>query len=88
MPCATCDHTMEGLGVTDRGDKIFHCPRCGTVKAGAFGLHGYKVYVPKIVDHLREFYHIIRDSPEGRALKALAHQHGITESILKPGDRK
>lgn len=31
MPCNICDHTMENLGV--EGQRIFWCPRCGTVKA-------------------------------------------------------
>lgn len=48
MPCPTCSHAMNGLGQNDRGDNIFHCPRCGTAKIDAFGLHGDKVAVPEV----------------------------------------
>ena len=30
MACPTCDHTMQNLGVENQ--KIFWCPRCGTLK--------------------------------------------------------
>ena len=78
---------MEGLGQNDRGDNIFHCPRCGTVKVDAFGQHGDKVYVPKLVERCREFgkTFVIRVDQEG---KAEWIRLGIAESIRKPEDRK
>lgn len=31
MACPNCDHTMQNLGVN--GQKVWWCPRCGTVKS-------------------------------------------------------
>lgn len=30
MPCPTCDHTMQNIGVEH--ERIFWCSRCGTLK--------------------------------------------------------
>ncbi len=30
MACPTCDHMMQNLGATT--DRIFWCPRCGTIR--------------------------------------------------------
>ncbi len=32
MACPACDHTMQNLGLT--ADRVFWCPRCGTIKSG------------------------------------------------------
>lgn len=32
MPCPTCDHTMHNFNAHDNTQKIFWCPRCGTLK--------------------------------------------------------
>lgn len=32
MACNNCNHTMHGLGKTEGGQRIFWCPRCGSVK--------------------------------------------------------
>lgn len=96
MSCPTCDHTMEGLGQNDRADNIFLCPRCGTVKIDAFGQHGDKVYVPKLVERCRKFIGVIganfvHGSKEASAaLPAIEtewYRVGIAESINTPKDR-
>lgn len=76
---------MEGLGQNDRGDNIFHCPRCGTVKMDAFGQHGDKVYVPKLVERCREFEPMVYENSVG--MIASWEHLGITESINLPKDR-
>lgn len=30
MACPTCDHTMQNVGAVN--DRIFWCPRCGTLR--------------------------------------------------------
>lgn len=41
MPCPTCDHTMQNLGVELAADSpvnaVFWCPRCGTIKSRRAG---------------------------------------------------
>lgn len=37
MACPTCDHTMQGLGLTTTGQRWFWCPRCGTLTEQAPG---------------------------------------------------
>lgn len=32
MPCPTCNHTMQNLGLDQAKRRSFWCPRCGTVK--------------------------------------------------------
>lgn len=29
MPCPTCNHTIQNVGIPDR--RVFWCPRCGTL---------------------------------------------------------
>lgn len=84
MPCPTCDATMEGIGSNDRGDNCFLCPRCGTVLIDAFGQHGDKVYVPKLVERCREFERLVKVSD----IMAIWHRLGLAESINTPGERK
>lgn len=94
MACPTCDHTMETIGIDDRGDSFLLCPRCGTVVVDAFGQHGDRVYVPKLVGRCREFaaqeyaayspekgHGVVDAPPRWRAI-------GIAESINLPTERK
>lgn len=32
MPCVTCSHTMQNLGLNSQYRRVFWCPRCGTLK--------------------------------------------------------
>lgn len=32
MPCPSCDHTMHSLGRLESLDRIYWCPRCGTIR--------------------------------------------------------
>jgi len=80
---------MEGLGQNDRADNIFHCPRCGTVKVDAFGQHGDKVYVPRLIHRCRGFEKdplmpLLAVSGE---IGKLWNRLGIAESINLPKDR-
>ncbi len=52
MPCPTCSHTMQNLGLATNGRRTFWCSRCGTIKTEAEGLH--EVAVPKLVGHVRQ----------------------------------
>jgi tRNA(Ile2) C34 agmatinyltransferase TiaS len=85
MACPTCGHTLQGIGKTEDGRRHFWCRRCGTIR-GEAGNHA-DTEAPAIVDRLREFHGMISSSPEGRVLRSLAEQSGITESILRPENR-
>lgn len=50
MPCMTCNHTVQNLGVD--GQKIFWCPRCGTIKS-VDAANFESVSVPKLADAVR-----------------------------------
>ena len=78
MACPTCDHTLECFGVVE-DMRLFHCPRCGTVKAGE------SVYVPKLVERCREFAQFGLAHPQDSEFhwKRL----GIAESINLPEAR-
>jgi tRNA(Ile2) C34 agmatinyltransferase TiaS len=78
MACGTCDHTMQKVA-----ESVFWCPRCGTLSP-----NWEAPEPPRLVGFLREFHRMISDSPEGRALRSLAIQSGITEAIFKPEDRR
>lgn len=84
MACPTCDHTLQLL-FHDRERKIYHCPRCGTIRSELFG--HIDDTVPKVIGYLRSFHRMIDNTGAGRALRELAKIEGITESILKPEDR-
>lgn len=32
MSCPTCEYTMHGLGKVPGGNRVFWCPRCGTLR--------------------------------------------------------
>lgn len=94
MACPTCDHSMEACGQNDRGDNFFHCPRCGTLKIDAFGQHGDKLYVPKLVERCREFRATRHPSFKAEVgifgdpvLVAEWERIGIAESINVPANR-
>jgi len=91
MSCPTCDHTMENVGITGNGGRVFHCPRCGTL-CQAFGSPGgyeRSDYVPKLVPRCRAFASdpllpLLAVSGE---VGKLWHRLGIAESI-NPPDRR
>ena len=85
MPCPTCDHTLESLGRSDRGDVFFLCPRCGTVKVDALENHGDKVYVPKLVERCREFERTFPPgNPPSVSYSREWERLGIAEAINPP----
>ncbi len=81
MACPTCSHTMQAV-VAERG--IFWCPRCGTLKMESAR---YGIEPPKLVECLRSFARSISSGVEGRWLRMLMHESGVSESILTPEQR-
>jgi uncharacterized Zn finger protein len=70
MPCPTCSHTMHGLD-TAGAERLFWCPRCGTVKS----IHGdyENVTVPFLADRIRAAEDTtVRTSVDGRTLQYAA----------------
>lgn len=51
MPCGTCGHTMQNLGL-EGPSRAFHCARCGSVKTDRGPGTPEAVYVPTAVAHL------------------------------------
>lgn len=49
MPCPTCDHTMQGIHITETC-KRYWCPRCGTLRQ--VYSHGWMTDVPTRIDEL------------------------------------
>ncbi len=90
MPCPTCDHTMEGIGDA-AARRIFHCPRCGTVKIETYtgdpNAWAVDVFVPKLVQRCRDF---AERMPKEAAFGRWSdwHRLGIAEAIDPPARRR
>ena len=52
MPCPTCTHTMQNLGLAQNGKRTFWCPRCGTIKteSGQHEEHEKPMLVTRVRD--------------------------------------
>lgn len=85
MPCPTCSHTMAR--VANGHTIIWHCERCGTIKAER-GMGPVDIYVPQLVERITRFRDLAENgmglSP---ASAALWHRLGISESIAIPSKR-
>ncbi len=57
MACPTCSATMQNLGV--EGQRIFWCPRCGTVKAET-SLDFAMIGVPALARRVRDAAEVTR----------------------------
>ena len=55
--CPTCDHTMQSVGTPD--NKVWWCPRCGTIKMWGDDLPG-NTEAPRWIRMLRdaEYHHV------------------------------
>ena len=52
MPCDICNHTLQNMGV--EGQRIFWCPRCGSVKTENGDFH--ETSQPMLVSRARKAY--------------------------------
>lgn len=71
MSCPTCDYTLQRVG-----DRLFHCPRCGTLVVQPRTV----IAVPWLVDRCRRFETHFR-ADEDASLRAYWTALGIEESI-------
>lgn len=55
MACPTCEHTMQGIGVVESGERVWWCPRCGTLKRGGNLNYLEHVDQPKLAPTVRLF---------------------------------
>lgn len=53
MACPVCNHTMQNIGAT--GQRIFWCPRCGTLKTESASYSEHEV--PRWIRILKEASH-------------------------------
>ncbi len=57
MPCKTCGHTLQNLGLDNAVKRTFHCPRCGTLTAECDSPDSVHTFVghttPFLVDRVR-----------------------------------
>lgn len=66
MPCPTCDHTMQNLGV--ESERKFWCPRCGTIKTVAGERE--EIEAPALVQHVAKAEDFtIRTSVDGATIQ-------------------
>lgn len=55
MPCDVCDHTLQNVGIpSDKGDRIFWCPRCGTLVAESPSGHFRSTEIPLLARRVRD----------------------------------
>ncbi len=78
MSCPTCTHTMQRL---DQEQRIFWCPRCGTLKYHMVE-DRFNDEPPMLVSRCRQFS---QSNGEGWDWKKLWHKFGIDEAINPPG---
>ncbi len=84
MPCETCSHTLQTV-FADNVRTVRWCPRCGTLQSILCGQEDTEA--PRVVECLRSFALSVSSGVEGRWLRELMHQSGVSESILTPDKR-
>ena len=90
MPCPTCSHTMQNLGLDSAGRRVFWCPRCGTLREevsdNSSGIPAAQTNdeAPKLVPRCREFEETV---PNGAGVIPLWQRLGIAESIYPATER-
>lgn len=85
MSCPTCDHTMQGIGVSAGGDHIFWCPRCGTLRRDNNGKGGQADDVPSLPHRVKAFIEAVAWPYENIVV---ARKIGLEESCTLPANRK
>lgn len=84
MPCETCDHTLHTV-IAEERLTVRWCPRCGTLQTVVYGHENTSA--PKVVECLRSFARSVSLGQDGRYLRTLMHESGVSESILTPDKR-
>lgn len=90
MSCPTCDHTMQGIGKLETGERLFWCPRCGTIRRVRHERTGWIAGqstvddVPKLPGRVRELldYFETFETPIRNPLHATAWTLGLYESCM------
>ncbi len=87
MTCPTCSHTMEA--VQSEPTRIFHCPRCGTMKQEfPRGNCATRWWTPKLIERVKDLREVMRQQVGFSRWDAETwHCLGITESIDLPDER-
>lgn len=89
MPCPTCSHTMQNLGLDTAGRTTWWCARCGSLKTEIH--HLGKTFesneAPKLVECVRGFVRMLDDTAAGRWLKSQVEVSSVLESTHKPEER-
>lgn len=87
MPCPTCSHTVESLGLTLDRRRFFWCPRCGTLVMqntdDAGEVERVTSDAPKLVERCRKFRKVMTDGADACEWARM----GIEESINLPENR-
>ena len=78
MPCPTCDHTMQGIGISALHN-VRLCPRCGTVTCDGWVA---TAQVPMLVERVRKFL----DTVDPKAVDHARHL-GVIEACMRPAER-
>lgn len=88
MPCPTCGHTMQNLGLSEEPvetvRRVYWCPRCGTLREEINDAAACQTNdeAPKLVARCREF-----EDQMPPSLFPRWKQTGVAESLYPPGER-
>jgi hypothetical protein len=82
MPCPTCSHTLQNLGLDQAGRRTFWCPRCGTLKTEC--QDGFEEHqVPSLAKRVKHTHDQapFRATPDGGLVIPFAYWRNISEAV-------